>query len=115
MKKILFVTLLAASSITSYAANFTSENYAIAGFHNVNNDIDALIVSYEKYVNKYISTMKKAKEGDETAMLEYLKLLQQAEELEKKIDAAKDEMTTTQLEKFNKINLKLIKAMEKMK
>ena len=75
MKKLVFLALLAVSSTTSFAADFTVENYAFIGVNADDNDVDALIASYEKYVNKYIATMKKVKAGDPTAMTEYAKLL----------------------------------------
>lgn len=114
MKKLLLLTLLVVTSTTSFAADFTVENYTFIGVNAGDNNIDALIASYDKYVDKYIATMKKVKAGDPTAMTEYAKLLKQAQDLQKKLEKVEDEMTEAQAAKFNKITLKLAKAAEEM-
>ena len=43
-------------------------------------DWDALLTSYERYVDKYISYVKKAAKGDMTALAEYPSLMEKAQE-----------------------------------
>ncbi len=112
MKKILFVALFAVTTTTSFATNYNVGEPVIASVNAVNDEVDDMIASYSKYVDKYIATMKKVKEGDVTAMGSYAKLLKQAQDLQAKIDKVKDDMTEAQLAKFQKVMLKLAKAAE---
>ena len=52
-------------------------------------DWDKVLNEYEKYVDQYIKTYKKAMKGDMSAMSEYVKLAEKAQELSEKIDKAK--------------------------
>ncbi len=78
-------------------------------------DFDAVLDSYEKYVDKYISLLKKASKGDLTAVAEYPSLLQQAEEFGDKLESAKGDLTASQMARFNKIQAKMLKAAQEMK
>ena len=71
---------------------------------------DAVLNEYESYVNQYISLMKKAQKGDMSAMTEYAKMLEKAENLSDKLDDAEDEMTSAQLSRYMKITNKLANA-----
>lgn len=71
---------------------------------------DAVLNEYESYVNQYISLMKKAQNGDMSAMSDYAKMLEKAERLSDKLDDAEDEMTSTQLSRYMKITNKLANA-----
>ncbi len=114
MKKI-FVTILFALTVSiSYAASNTTMVSACVSVNAVTNSIDEMISSYDKYVDKYIATMKKAKAGDATAMSEYAGLLKQAQDLQNKIEKAKGQMTEAQLAKYQKVVNKLAKAMQNM-
>ena len=108
MKKLFFIALFAVTSTATFAANNTIESTVVTTV--VGNDVDAMLASYEKYVDKYIATMKKVKAGDPTAMLEYAKLLKQAQDLQKKLDKMKDDMSDAQMARLLKINKKLAKA-----
>lgn len=77
-------------------------------------DMDALLASYEEYVDKYISYLKKAKNGDMTALVEYPSLMQKAEEFCEKLEKVKGDMSSSQLERLNKISRKMMKAMQEM-
>lgn len=78
------------------------------------NNLDELLDKYEEYYNTYISLMKKAKNGDMSAVVEYGKYLKKSQELSKKIEQAKGDLTTSQLARFQKIQMKLMKAMKEL-
>ena len=77
-------------------------------------DWDSMLNSYEQYVDKYISLMKKAAKGDMSALAEYPEFMQKAEEISKKIDGAKGNMSASQLSRYMKINNKMLKAAQEM-
>ena len=113
MKKLLlFVFALTASN--SFAASLDNYKTDLVTVTNVNNSIDDLIASYDKYVDRYIAVMKKVKAGDASAMTEYAKLLKQAQDLQAKIEKAKGQMTEAQLAKYVKVLNKMNKALQSM-
>lgn len=71
---------------------------------------DQVLNEYEKYVDKYISLVKKAANGDLTALAEYPSLMSQAEKLSKKLSKAKGSLTTAQWNRYQKILQKMTKA-----
>lgn len=77
-------------------------------------DWDKLLDEYEKYVDLYISTYKKAMNGDLSAMTEYVKLMKSAQKLSDKLDKAKDDMSSEQLQRYMKILKKMTNAIESM-
>ena len=76
-------------------------------------DWDAMLDSYEEYVDKYISLLKKAGEGDMTAMTEYPALMSKAQEFCDKMENAKGSMSASQLVRYTKITEKMLKAAQK--
>ena len=76
---------------------------------------DQLLASYEKYVDKYIAFMKKANNGDMSAMSEYPKFLQSAQDLSEKLQKAQGDLTPAQWSKYKKIQQKMINAAQNMK
>lgn len=79
-----------------------------------NNNLDELLDKYEEYYDSYISLMKKAKNGDMSAVVEYGKYLKKAQELSNKLEQAKGDLTTSPLARFQKIQMKLMKAMKEL-
>lgn len=77
-------------------------------------DWDELLDSYEQYVDDYIVLLKKAKNGDLSAISEYASVLQDANELNSKIERAKSDLSSSQMERYNKISMKLAKAAQQM-
>ena len=73
-------------------------------------DWDATLDSYEKYVNDYISLMKKAKNGDMDALSEYPSILENAQKLSEKLQNAKGSMSSSQLSRYVKITNKMTQA-----
>lgn len=77
-------------------------------------DWDSLLDSYEEYVDSYISLLKKASDGDLNAMSEYADHLNKAQEFSKKLTDSTDEMTVSQVNRFNKITQKMLQAVQEM-
>ena len=75
---------------------------------------DALLKSYEEYVDKYISYLKKASKGDMTALSEYPALMQKAQEFSDKMKNAESEMSVSQWARYNKITMKMLEAAQEM-
>lgn len=75
-------------------------------------DWDSLLDTYESYVDKYISYMKKAANGDMSALSEYPALMEKAQELSKKIENAKDDMSSSQLKRYMNITMKMTNAVQ---
>ena len=77
-------------------------------------DFDAVLESYEEYVDQYIVLMKKAAKGDMSAMSEYPTLMEKAQELGEKMEKAKGDMSASQLAKYQKITMKMAEAAQNM-
>lgn len=73
-------------------------------------DWDALLSTYEQYVDKYISYLKKASKGDMTALAEYPSLMKKAQQLSEKLQNAQGDLSSSQLARLNKISMKMMKA-----
>ncbi len=71
---------------------------------------DKVLADYESYTDKYIKLLKKANAGDMSAMTEYVEMLEKAQELQESLENADDDLTPAQLQKFNKIQMKLVNA-----
>ena len=78
-------------------------------------DWDSMLDSYEQYVNKYIALLKKASNGDMTAMAEYAGLMQKAQELSDKMDGAQGDMSASQWARYMKITTKMTTAAQEMR
>jgi len=77
-------------------------------------DWDDLLQSYEQYVDKYISYLKKASKGDMTALSEYPALMQKAQEFSDKMKNAQSNMSASQWSRYIKITNKMTKAAQEM-
>lgn len=77
-------------------------------------DFDAVLESYEEYVDQYISYMKKAANGDMEALSEYPALMEKAQELGEKMEKAKGDLSASQLAKYQKITMKMAEAAQNM-
>lgn len=78
-------------------------------------DWDALLNSYEQYVDKYISYMKKAAKGDMSALSEYPALMEKAQEFSEKMKNAQGDMSASQWARYMKITNKMTQAAVNMK
>ena len=91
-----------ASSYESSTSSDSSENW------------DEVLDEYEKYVNEYIKCYKKAKNGDVSALSQYVDLLEKAEDLEGMLQDADDDnaLSPQQIKRFEKIFEKLYEVLE---
>lgn len=77
-------------------------------------DWEALLDSYEQYVDKYISCMKKAAKGDMSALSEYPDLMEKAQEFSDKMSGAQGDMSASQWARYMKITNKMATAAQQM-
>ena len=79
-------------------------------------DWDKLLDSYERYVDQYIATAKKARGGDPSALSECVSLMEDAEEYADKLKRAEENgnISTAQVNRLNRITQKLQKAAQEM-
>lgn len=90
------------SSSTSSNSNSGSEDW------------DAVLKSYETYIDQYIKLMKKAKDGDASAMTEYVEMMENATDLAEKMENAGDDLSTAQMNKFMELQTKMANAAMEM-
>ena len=91
------------------------EDIAVSSSSSSSQDWDAMLDSYEEYVDNYISLLKKASNGDMTAMTEYPALLNKAQEFSDKMKNAKGSMSASQWARYSQINMKMLKAAQEMR
>lgn len=77
-------------------------------------DWDALLDSYDQYVTKYISFVKKAAKGDMSAVAEYPALMEKAEEYGNRLENAKSDLSAAQWARYMKITQKMASAASEM-
>lgn len=104
MKEIDFSTIdFSAFSVPSYDFSYddsTSGSGSGSGW-------DDLLDEYDSYVTKYVSLLKKAKNGDISALAEYPGLLRKANEIGEKLQKAEGEMSQSQVDRYIKITTRL--------
>ena len=107
--------------ITSYASDVDVDddsddaNYSDSNTSSNSTDWDAILSSYEQYVDKYISYVKKAANGDMNALAEYPSLMEKAQEFSDKMSNAQDDMTAAQWSRYMKITNKMSTAMQEQR
>lgn len=77
-------------------------------------DWDAVLDSYESYVDQYISFAKKAAKGDMSALAEYPSLMSKAQELSDKLNNAKSDLSASQAARYARISAKMVEAAASM-
>jgi len=95
------------SSNESYSNSSSKETVS-------NEDWDAVLKSYESYIDQYIKLMKKAANGDASAMTEYASMMEKATDLSEKMSNAGDDLSVSQMTKFMKLQTKLTTAAAEM-
>lgn len=70
-------------------------------------DWDKVLDEYENFVNKYVSTIEKASKGNPSALAEYAEMLEQAQRFSSKLDSAKGDMSTAQMNRLLKLENKM--------
>lgn len=100
--------------IENYDDDYSDGDSYVSNDTSGSDDWDAWLDSYEQYVNKLISCAKKAAKGDPSALTEYASLLQKAQELQEKLASAEGELSSSQLARYNRINQKMLTAIQNM-
>lgn len=95
---------------TASSSNSSSSSETSGSSSKSSKNWDATLDSYEKYVDKYISYMKKAANGDMNALSEYPSLMKKAEEFNDQMKDAQGDMTAAQWSRYTKITQKLMNA-----
>ena len=93
----------------------SDEDESISSSSTSSKDWDPMLDSYEQYVNKYIALLKKAAEGDMTALAEYPALMEKAQEFSEKMENAQGDMSASQWARYLKITNKMTKAAQEMR
>jgi len=97
----------------SESTNYSTESAATSSSAG-DKSWDALLVSYEKYIDQYITLFKKANAGDISAMSEYPSMMAKANDLQEKLINASDDMSIAQMNKFTKLQTKMLNAIGEM-
>ncbi len=98
------------TAVSEYASTNYSTESAASSSSAGDKSWDALLVSYEKYIDQYISLLNKANAGDITAMSEYTSMMAKATDLQEKLMNASDDLSVAQMNKFTKLQAKMINA-----
>lgn len=86
-----------------------------SSFSTGDSSIDEALDHYERYMNNYISLVKKMGNNDPTAVVEISELYSEIEDLSNKLENAKGEMSTAQMQRLQNITIKIAKAAESMR
>lgn len=96
---------------TSSDNSSSNDSYSNSSSKSVSNeDWDAVLKSYESYIDQYIKLMKKAQNGDMDALTEYASMMEKATDLSEKMSNAGNDLSTSQMAKFVKLQTKLANA-----
>lgn len=111
MKRIILI-MVAIATTCGFSSVATAETFnAKSGVSVLAGDSwDDLLDEFEDYVNRYIKLLQKAKAGDMSALSEYAALADKAQKLANKLDKAKGEMSSAQLQRYLKIAAKMASA-----
>lgn len=77
-------------------------------------NISEVLDEFEEYVDDYIRAVKKAANGDPTALVDIAELMEDAVELQKEINRCQGTMSVSDLQRFQRINAKLTKAAQSL-
>ncbi len=91
-----------------------SSNEEISFSNDGSEDIDAMLDSYEDYMNEYISYMKKMNNDDISALADLPALNAKGQDWANKMEKAKGNMTARQMARMNEIINKLNIAISEM-
>lgn len=102
------------SDESSESDDSSSDSGSASASSSASEEMDALIDSYDEYVDSYIKLMKKAQAGDMTAMTEYPALLENAQDLQNKLNKSQGDMSAAQAARFSRIITKMASAASAM-
>ncbi|MGM9869942.1 MAG: DUF6591 domain-containing protein [Sodaliphilus sp.] len=100
------ISTITVSSSSDESASSSDDTASASG----GEDWDALLDSYEEYVDEYIKLMKKAENGDMSAMTEVASYMEKAQALSNKMANAKGSMSASQVARYTKILNKMASA-----
>lgn len=83
------------------------QQFAEASYESDSDDWNSILDSYEQYVNNYVRLMRKASAGDASALAEYGSMLQEAQELSRKLSNAQGELSSAQWSRYLSITNKM--------
>lgn len=116
MKKLFFLVMAVmfglTASMNANAATTSAMTTSTVAAASSSSDWDSILDSYEKYVNEYIAVYKKVQAGDASAYSQLASLMEKYQKLAEQLENASDELTSSQLARFQKINAKLAKAIQ---
>ena len=116
MKKLFFLVMAVMFSLTASmnanAATTSAMTISSVAAASSSSDWDSILDSYEKYVNEYIAVYKKVQAGDTSVYSKMASLMEKYQKLAKQLENASDELTSSQLARLEKINVKLAKAIQ---
>ena len=116
MKKLFFLVMAVmfglTASMNANAATTSAMTTSSVTAASSSSDWDSILDSYEKYVNEYIAVYKKVQAGDMSAYSKMASLMEKYQKLAEQLENASDELTSSQLARFQKINAKLAKAIQ---
>ena len=105
---------IASEKAKSFSINSKIKDDVTISENNGDKNWEKILTDYESYTNQCIKLLKKANSGDVSAMTEYLEVLQKAQDIQESFLEAEDDITTAQMERFIKIQKKLIDATSDM-
>lgn len=116
MKKLFFLVMAVmfglTASMNANAATTSAMTTSTVAAASSSSDWDSILDSYEKYVNEYIAVYKKVQAGDTSVYSKMASLMEKYQKLAEQLENASDELTSSQLARFQKINAKLAKAIQ---
>lgn len=101
-------------SASSDDGSYSSDDDDDDSYSSGSQDWDALLDSYEEYVDKYISYVRKAAQGDMSALSEYPSLMEKAQEFSEKMQNAQGDMSSSQWSRYMRITNKMTQAAANM-
>lgn len=105
---------IASEKAKSFSINSKIKDDVTISENNGDKNWEKILTDYESYTNQCIKLLKKANSGDVSAMTEYLEVLQKAQDIQESFLEAEDDITTAQMERFIKIQKKLIDSTSDM-
>lgn len=86
------------------------DSYSVSSSSANSQDWDALLDSYEEYVDEYVALAKKASKGDMRALEKYPQLLEKAQKFSDKCENVRDDMSSAQAARYMRITNKMASA-----
>ncbi len=98
------------SDVDDIASSTSDDSYSSDVDDNSSSDVDDMLNEYEKFVDNYISLVKKVAKGDMSAMTKMNDYMESAESLSRKIDNCSGSMNSSQMQRYLKITGKMTEA-----